>query len=179
MFYNPIKIADKVSKVFISFGGADPLSYTDRILKIISKPEYKAYNFLVVLGREKSNAEELIKHNTSSNIEILHNVSNMPELMTSCDIAMTSRGRTGYELAMLGVPSIAMAQNKSEEKHNFISNENGFSYIGLNPDDEVIEGTLKIYLNMTAETRRKFQEKLLSHDLRGGRKRVMELINNI
>ena len=46
----------------------------------------------------------------------------MPELMTSCDVGITSRGRTGYELAILGIPSIAMAQNKREEKHGFVSN---------------------------------------------------------
>ena len=103
----------------------------------------------------------------------------MPELMTSCDIGITSRGRTGYELAMLGIPSIAMAQNKREEKHGFVCNENGFTYIGLNPDDEVIESTLKMYMGLSRKARQKFQDKLLGHDLRGGRKRVMGLINSL
>ena len=66
------------------------------------------------------------------NIEVYFDVSNMPELMTSCDIGVTSRGRTGYELALLGIPAIAMAQNAREEKHGFVCNENGFTYIGLN-----------------------------------------------
>ena len=58
-----------------------------------------------------------------------------------------------------------------------MSNENGFSYIGLNPSDEVIKGTLDIYLKLSVEGRKRFQSMLLSHDLRGGRKRVMGLIN--
>ena len=178
MFYKPIKIAERVKSVFISYGGGDPCSYTDRLLGIISKPEYKSYNFTVVLGRAKHNAEELMRLNIP-NIKILFDVSNMPEVMTSCDIAMTSRGRTGYELAMLGIPSIAMAQNTNEEKHYFISNENGFTYIGLNPDDEIIEGTLKTYLASSRTARENFQKKLLSHDLRRGRKRVMDLINSL
>ena len=103
----------------------------------------------------------------------------MPELMTSCDIGITSRGRTGYELAILGIPSISMAQNPREEKHGFVCNENGFTYIGLNPDDEIIESNLKMYLNMSKSSREKFQNKLLTHDLRGGRKRVMALINGL
>ena len=103
----------------------------------------------------------------------------MPELITSCDIGITSRGRTGYELAILGIPSISMAQNAREEKHGFVCNENGFTYIGLNPADEVIEANLKMYLQMKQETRKKYQEKLLNHDLRGGRKRVMSLINSL
>lgn len=179
MFYEPIGIKEKVEKVFIGFGGADPQNYTDRLLHMVSKPEYSQYHFIVVLGRAKQNVDELLKYNEHGNIEVFYDVSNMPALMTNCDIAMTSRGRTGYELAMLGIPSIAMAQNQREEKHGFVCNENGFTYIGLNPDDEIIESTLKMYLNLSKKAKQKFQDKLLSHDLRNGRKRVMGLINNL
>lgn len=179
MFYEPIVIKEKVKRVFISFGGADPQNYSDRLLKMICKPEYKDYEFVVVLGRAKYNVNALMEFNTQENVEVLYDVSNMPELMTSCDIGITSRGRTGYELAMLGIPSIAMAQNKREEKHGFVCNENGFSYIGLNPADEIIESNLQMYLRMSKESRQRFQDMLLSHDLRGGRKRVMNLINQL
>ena len=179
MFYNPIEIKDKVERVFISFGGADPQNYSDRLLAMISKAEYSQCHFIVVLGRAKYNVEALMDYNKYSNIEVLYDVSNMPELMTSCDVGITSRGRTGYELAILGIPSISMAQNAREEKHGFVCNENGFTYIGLNPADEVIEANLKMYLQMTKETRQKYQTMLLGHDLRGGRKRVMSLINSL
>lgn len=179
MFYKPIEIKEEVERIFISFGGADPQDYSDRLLNMVSNPEYRDYHFLVVLGRAKQNVEELLKFNNYDNIEVLYDVANMPELMTRCDIGITSRGRTGYELCMLGIPSIAMAQNQREEKHGFVCNENGFTYIGLNPDDEVIESNLQMYLKMSQKARQKFQDKLLSHDLRGGRKRVMGLINSI
>ena len=179
MFYKPICIDDRVKNVFISFGGADPQNYSDRLLQIVSKDEYKEFKFIVVLGRAKKNVNELLKYNENENIEVLYDVANMPELMTSCDIGITSRGRTGYELALLGIPTIAMAQNYREEKHGFISNENGFTYIGLNPENEIIESNLKMYLESSKIAREKFQDKLLSHDLRGGRKRVMGLINSI
>lgn len=179
MFYEPIKIKEHVERVFISFGGADPQNYSDRLLSIISKPEYRKYHFVVVLGRAKYNVDKLMEFNRLDNVEILYDVSNMPELMSGCDMAITSRGRTGYELAMLGIPSIAMAQNQREEKHSFVCNENGFTYIGLNPADEIIEATLKMYLELSKDSRIKFHNKLLSHDLRNGRKRVMSLINNL
>jgi len=179
LFYKPIIIKEKVHDVLISFGGADPQNYTDRLLKIVTKPEYQNYHFTVVLGRAKQNVEELLKCNSYDNIDVLHDISDMPDIMSKCDIAITSRGRTGYELAILGIPSIAMAQNKREEKHGFVSRENGFDYIGLNPSDEMIEGNLKIYLNMSQQERQKYQNMLLSHDLKGGRKRVMDLINSL
>ena len=179
MFYEPIEIKDKVKRVFVSFGGADPQNYSDRILNMIVKPEYKDYHFVVVLGRAKHNVDALLEFNKYENIEVLYDVSNMPELMSSCDVGITSRGRTGYELAILGIPSISMAQNQREEKHGFVCNENGFTYIGLNPADEIIESNMKMYLSMSKESRMRFHNMLLSHDLRGGRRRVMGLIDGL
>ena len=179
MFYKPIAIHDEVKRVFISFGGADPQNYSDRLLSIVSNDEYKNYQFVVVLGRAKYNVDALMEYNKLDNIKVLYDVSNMPEIMSSCDIGVTSRGRTGYELAILGIPSISMAQNHREEKHGFVSNENGFSYIGLNPEDEVIKATLDMYLKMSKKGRQHYQDMLLSHDLRGGRKRVMSLIRGL
>lgn len=179
MFYEPVKIKEKVEKVFIAFGGADPQNYSDRLLNMISKEKYKGLEFIVVLGRAKLNIDTLMKYNNYQNIEVLYDISNMPEIMTKCDIAITSRGRTGYELALLGIPSIAMAQNQREEKHGFVNNENGFTYIGLNPSDYIIESTLDMYIDLSQEERRSFQNKLLSHDLKNGRRRVMNLINSL
>lgn len=177
LFYKPIDIKDSVKKILIAFGGSDPQNYSDRILKMVSKDEYEDYQFVVVLGKAKENVDELMNYNNYENITVLYDVENMPEIMSECDVAITSRGRTGYELAMLGIPSISMSQNEREEKHGFVSNENGFTYIGLNPDDEIIEANLKMYLKLSKESRKHFQEMLLAHELREGRKRVMNIIN--
>lgn len=178
-YYEPIKISKSVKSVFISFGGADPQNYSDRLLKIITKSQYLGYEFVVVLGKAKKNVEQLLKYNNHKNIKVLFDVNNMPELMSSCDIAITSRGRTSYELAYLGIPTFAMAQNAREEKHVFVSDENGFKYLGLNPSDEKIEKTLQEYLALSKSERERLQAKLLSHDLKNGRKRVMALIKSL
>ena len=181
LFYQPIEVRERVERVFVSFGGADPQNYSDRLLRIIAgnPGKYGDRHFTVVLGRAKLNVEELLGYNELPNVEVLYDVANMPELMSSCDVAVTSRGRTGYELAILGVPSIAMAQNRREEKHGFVCNENGFTYLGLNPPDEIIESNLDMYLGLSREARQRFQDMLLSHDLRNGRRRVMGLINSL
>lgn len=179
MFYEAIKIKDKVENIFISFGGADPQNYTDRLLDIVREEKYKKYNFTIVIGRAKENIEKLMEYNKCENIEVLYDIKNMPELMSKCDIAVTSRGRTGYELAILGIPTIAMAQNKREEKHGFVSHESGFNYIGLNPSNSVIESNLDMYINLNIEDRESIQNELLKHDLTNGRKRVVNLINSL
>ena len=180
MFYHPIDIKENVRTIFISFGGADPQNYSDRMLNIISnKKKYEKLHFIVVLGRAKNNVEALMNYNKYDNIDVLFDVKNMPDLMSKCDIGITSRGRTGYELAVLGIPTIAMAQNEREERHGFVNNDNGFTYLGLNPSDYIIESTLDMYINLSVQDRMKYQYKLLSHDLRNGRRHVMGLINDL
>lgn len=180
LFYHPIEIRQRVERVFVSFGGADPQNYSDRLLAIIAGDDkYEKVHFTVVLGRAKHNVDGLLEYNSLPNVEVLYDMANMPELMSMCDVAVTSRGRTGYELALMGIPSIAMAQNKREEKHGFVCNENGFTYLGLNPPDEILKSNLDMYLTLSREARLRFQDMLLSHDLRNGRRRVMGLINSL
>lgn len=179
MFYEPIAIKEKVERVFISFGGADPQNYTDRVLDMITAPHYASLQFTVVLGRAKMNVAALMEYNKYPNIEVLYDVRNMPELMSACDIGVTSRGRTGYELATLGIPTMVMAQNAREEKHGFVNDTNGFIYLGLEPSDHVIASTMDMLMRMPASDRRRYQKVLLSHDLRGGRRRVMDLIRGL
>ena len=181
LFYGPIEVREYVERVLVTFGGADPQGYSERVLGIVeSDPErYGAYRFTVVLGRSKENAEELMRYNVLPNVEVLHDVADMPGVMSACDVALTSRGRTGYELAMLGIPTISMAQNRREERHSFVSNENGFTYLGLNPPNEIIKSHLDMYLGLSRVARQRFQDMLLAHDLRGGRRRVMALIDSL
>lgn len=181
MFYQPIQIRENVKNVLLTFGGADPQDYTDRILNIItsSPQKYNTYYFYVILGSAKKNVDSLLEYNSYPNIQVLFDINNMPEIMSKCDIAVTSRGRTGYELAMLGVPTIAVAQNEREESHGFICHENGFNYLGLNPSDKVLEANMDLYLHLSKEEREECQRKMLKKNLRNGRKRVMNLINSL
>lgn len=179
MLYNPVEIREQAKKVFICFGGADPSNYTDQILEIISQDKYKNTQFVIALGRAKDNVDELMKFNDFENIEVLYNVTNMPELMSQCDVAITSRGRTAYELAMLGIPSIVLSQNEREENHSFVSNENGFYFLGTNPSRYMMESALDLYLSMPQEERQRLQKTLLEADLKSGRSRVIGLIKNV
>ena len=179
LMYKPIRIKENVEKVFISFGGADPQNYTDRLLNIITKEKYKQLRFIIALGRAKQNVKTLMEYNNVENIDVYYDVKNMPELMSECDVALTSRGRTAYELAILGIPPIVLSQNAREEGHGFVCDENGFMYMGTNPSDHMIESTLDMYVTMPKEDRQDLQDKLLQSDLKNGRKRVIRLIQNL
>lgn len=48
MFYHPIDIKENVRTIFISFGGADPQNYSDRMLNIISNKK-NTKNYILLL----------------------------------------------------------------------------------------------------------------------------------
>lgn len=179
LLYSPIMIKEKVEKVFISFGGSDPQNYTQRLLNIITREKYNKYEFIIVIGRAYEEVQKIMEYNKYPNIDVCYDVKNMPEVMSMCDIAVTSRGRTGYELALLGIPTISMAQNEREEKHGFVSAEHGFNYLGLNPTDSIIDMNLMMYISMDKHDRMELSKKLSSNDLRNGRKRVLALIDSL
>lgn len=179
LLYGPIPIRPKVSGVIVTFGGADPNDYTDMLLEIAQGPEFAGIQFYFVLGKAKRGAEKLLAFNKYPNFEMLHDIGNMPEVMSRCDIAVTSRGRTCFELAVLGIPTISIAQNAREEKHSFVSEENGFSYLGRDPARNVIASELLRYVNMPQEERLQIQRKLLKKNLRYGRKNVISRIDDI
>lgn len=179
MLYKPIQIKKNIKKIFICFGGADPQNYTEKMLHIVSKKEYTDYNFKIVLGRAKKNYQQIMEQYARENIEIYYDVKNMPELMSSCDIAVTSRGRTCYELAYLGIPTIAMAQNEREERHGFVCEENGFCYLGKNVEEGRLEQAFMELINASEEERKLRQEKMLRHDLKKGRERIKNLLDSL
>ena len=179
LFYDPIEIRDNAETMFVCFGGADPQNYTDRILRMVIKPEYKDFRFIIAIGKAKENIDELLSYNTYDNIEVYYDVPNMPELMSRADFAVASRGRTCYELAMLGIPTISISENERELKHEFVTAENGFTSIGIDPEDDIIEEHIKMYFAMSKQVRKHYQDILLSHDLRSGRKNFQMIINSL
>lgn len=181
LYYEPIHIANEVKNVLLTFGGADPMDYTSRFLDIISsnKAKYENIKFYVVVGRANNNYKKILKKASEMNVNVLYDINNMPEVMAASDVAITSRGRTGYELAFLGVPSLVLAQNKQEDSHDFLSEKNGFFYIGINPSDAEIEKQMDNLIFSSKEKREICQNRMQSTDLRNGRSRVIHLIRSL
>ena len=99
--------------------------------------------------------------------------------MSKMDLAITSQGRTVYELASMGVPAIVMAQNDREAKHVFAGIQNGFINLGIGreQDDSTIISTIK-WLIMTPNVRSEMRRLQLLKDFSKGHERVIHLILN-
>lgn len=179
MLQDAIEVKDKVKNVLISFGGADPMDYTSMLLSLVTQEEYKDYHFHVILGPAYNKKEQIHQNYQNENITFYSNVNNMVEIMKKCDLAITSRGRTGFELAICGIPTICIAQNDREERHTFLSEKNGFEYLGFSPEVKRVEVALDKLLHSSKEYRSNIQNKMQKHDLKKGRKNVIDLIREI
>jgi spore coat polysaccharide biosynthesis predicted glycosyltransferase SpsG len=100
--------------------------------------------------------------------------------MINADLIFTSAGRTTYEIASIGTPSIVLAQNERELTHFFASSEFGFLNLGLGYNltkNEIYSNFLE--LTNSYEDRLYMNELMKKNDLKIGRKKVNKLIQNL
>ena len=175
---NPKEFSSEVNNVLVLFGGTDPSNLTQKIYNVIKNSNYSKINFTFTLGIGYNHDEQIIDI-SEKNIKVLKNVKNISEYMKNADIAFTSQGRTIYELAVLGVPSIVLAQNEREQLHTFAQMDNGFLNLGLGKDvsEEVIKNTFDWLVN-TPYIRREMRELMLKNELKNGLKNEIKIILN-
>lgn len=176
--HSEIKIlSETVKSVLIAFGGVDPNNLTLKVIQSIYRYcRTNSIKIQVVCGFGYKHLDTL---DDFEDIEIFNNVKNISMYMLSADLVFTSAGRTTYELAALGVPSIVLAQNKRELTHFFAGEIYGFKNLGLGIDAST-DDILSIFkVSLDFEIRREMQHKMLKEDLRLGKQRVINLIKNL
>ena len=171
------QIEEKVSQVLITFGGTDPNNYTLKILdSIYEYCQNKQINIEVILGLGYTEKASLSKF---KNVNILQDVKNISDYMLKADIIFSSAGRTVYEIACIGTPSIILSQNERENTHLFAREENGFVNLGLAinyANDKLLKQFIQ--LSNDVELRKQKSALMLSRDVKKGRKRVIRIIND-
>lgn len=175
----PKKFCDIVENILIVFGGTDPSNLTRKIYQVAKEIAKKVpkVNFTFITGIGYDCKENNLISDEEYNITVLNNVNDISKYMRQADLAFTSQGRTVYELASLGVPSIVLAQNERELLHTFAQMPNGFMNLGLgaNISEETIINTLE-WLIQTPQIRREMRNLMLKNNLRDGLKNEIEII---
>ena len=111
------------------------------------------------------------------NIFVHNDVKRVSLFMKEADLAITSQGRTIFELASMGVPAIVLAQNEREAEHVFAGIQNGFINLGVGnkADDKTVIQTVR-WLAETPNVRKEMRSAELTHEFRMGQKRVIDII---
>ncbi len=177
---HPKEFSDKVENIMVIFGGSDPSDLTGRLYDI-SKELHKKYAnicFHFLVGFAYPNKDKVIT-DEANNIFIHNDVKRVSAYMNKMDLAVTSQGRTVYELASMGVPSIVLAQNEREAEHVFAGIQNGFINLGLGSeqDNQTIISTIDWLIN-TPNVRKEMRKLQLAKDFSKGQRRVLSIILN-
>lgn len=126
-----------VKSVLISFGGIDKNNYTLETLKtILPICVEKNISIQIVCGPGFSHLEELscfINESNYKNISFTNETNVISSIMEQVDIAISSAGRTIFELAYMQIPSIIFSHHEREHRHTFARECNGFVYLGIMP----------------------------------------------
>ncbi len=177
-FAEPRPVSRKVKKVLITFGGTDENNLTVRVLESIGKTAKKeGMEITVITGMGYAHFRSLSRFR---NVRLVRNTRRMSDFMTSADVMFTSAGRTVFEAACCGVPTVVLAQNERELTHYFAHPERGFINLGLGksvPRAEIAETFSELCGDF--HRRQEMQRTMLSYDVKSGRKRVMEIINRL
>lgn len=111
-------VRDTPSKVMVMFGGTDPHGLGERVAV-------------------------LMQSGTEFDVEWVQPGQDAPvaAFMRDTDLLITSAGRTVFEAAAVGVPTIVVAQNLRETTHTHVGYEHGNLFLGLGKlvtDDEIL-----------------------------------------
>lgn len=166
-----------VKRILVTFGGTDPLRLSERLYKIAKKinDDSIRFEFDFVLGPGYEGAK--LEDSPDKGIAVHFDVVRMSDLMRVSDLAVSSQGRTTFELGSMGVPTIVLAQNEREQLHTYAQMNNGFINLGLGSrvTDEDILSTIS-WLSSAPSVRKEMRDLMLESDLRKGILRVKRVI---
>ncbi len=170
---------DEVDAILLTFGGADPSNLTFNVFKSISQycidhglkvfivcgPGYLYYDML----------EQYLLDIQYSGFYWTRDTGVISGYMEKTQIAISSNGRTTYELAHMHIPSIVIAQNEREHTHRFTHGQNGFINLGVYErieDDEEIVSALDNLIN-NRNMRRKLFNNMRQFDFLANKRKVV------
>ena len=144
----PDRSKQETKNILITFGAQDFRKLTSIVLSFLLK-EFPQFNYHVVLGRITN--EEIRQENVHYNYSL--NACEMLDLMLKTDLAVTATGQTTYELARIGMPTVAVGVAENQKynikgwlNRKFIKDEIWFDDENLL---EKIEKNINVRLNET------------------------------
>ncbi|MFT3982490.1 MAG: glycosyltransferase [Lachnospiraceae bacterium] len=176
----PKAFSEEVKNILVIFGGSDPSDLTGRLYEVckVLHGKHPDIQFHFLIGFAYLHKDKIVT-DEENNIYIHNDVKRVSAYMNKMDLAVTSQGRTVYELASMGVPSIVMAQNEREAEHVFAGIQNGFINLGIGREQDALTiiSTIR-WLISTPKVRQEMRKLQLTKDFSRGQERVIHLILN-
>lgn len=166
------------SQLVISFGDEDPGNLTFRALRHLKQLQIPL-SVTVLLGNQYQHDISEIQMMALSrrNTKVLRAPQNRAELFSKADMVLCDAGYTPYEVAVIGVPCIVLAQNEFESNLGFSTERNGFTHLGLGrkvTQSNLLNAIMEPLLHDVRKERA--IKKQLQIDVGNGEEKVLEAI---
>lgn len=103
------EIPDIAQKVLVTMGGGDPDNVTMKVVQALKQINISGLEAKILIGPANPNMQILEREiSDHTNLQLIMNATNIPELMAWADIAVSAGGSTCWEMALLGLPNIIM-----------------------------------------------------------------------
>jgi len=182
--WEPAVLKTSPKNVVIIFGGSDTTNKTYQVLKLLEKYKLKNMKYSIIIGqdyKERKKLSDIISKMKKDNflIELNENIDFLSKIFHESDFAITSNGRTVFELGSLHVPMIVIPVNEREKRHTFVQKSNVGYMIQLHNESETHD-FLKVFNKILRYSiRKKFQNNLKRVNLLYGVDRVVQKINTV
>jgi len=135
---------EKNQDLLVSFGGTDPAGLTGRVLDALEEIGF-AGSLTLVTGLGAKDPDLSLR-----DLRITHHsdVRNMATLILGHRIAISSMGRTVFELASMAVPVLCFAQNLKESQHVHVGPQTGsvFGGLGFSMSQDLLVAAVRQFL---------------------------------
>ena len=166
--------------LLITFGGTDPNDFTFKSLRAVHKIcEERQIKMFIVTGPgyvHRENLEAYLEAMAYPNHAHSHKTGVMSAIMEHADLAISSAGRTIYELAHMRVPAIILSQNDREDTHFFARPEYGFEYLGYMDCFDPEKMAQACHKLLDADYRKTLHSRMKQFHFGRNKKRVMKRI---
>ena len=103
------EIPETAQNVLVTMGGGDPDNVTMKVVQALKQINIKGLNAKIIVGPANPNLHALkAECGNSTNLQIIANATNMPELIAWAAVAVSAGGSTCWEMALLGLPNLIM-----------------------------------------------------------------------
>ena len=121
---------ERARRILVTMGGADPDNATHTIVRALKRVDVDSLEVVVVVGASYpffDGLQAVIVSPLSTfhsppytlhppRFTLLRNAPNMPELMAWADVAISAGGTTAWELAFMGVPTLAVVLASNQQR---------------------------------------------------------------
>ena len=174
----------RVSDLLITFGGTDQHNLSKCVLLSVYRLcKDRGVHIHIAVGAGYAGYDDLetLIQSLDGFVTLTRATGVISRIMEKCQVAITSNGRTVYELAHMNIPAIVISQHDREKTHEFACEDNGFISIGLYRERETEKRVVDALIRLLDDEayRHTLFSKTTRFQFSKNKQHVIQLINSL